>query len=135
VARQRKDLPSESPQEMAEVMLGVRGVHLIGLEDGLKVVRVVIETLAEEARCPQCGREGELYDRPVRELEDAPAFGRPLIFEWHTRRWQCPNQTNLSEHTPADLLRVQRSLNGRPRETLGLMMPRETLAELIALTA
>ena len=76
---------------MAEVMLGVRGVHLIGVEEGLKVVRVVIESLAEEASCPKCGRAGELYDRPVRELEDAPAFGRPLVFEWHTRRWQCPN--------------------------------------------
>lgn len=76
---------------MAEVMLGLRGVHLIGVEDGLKVVRVVIESLAEEANCPQCGCAGELYDRPVRELEDAPAFGRPLIFEWHTRRWRCPN--------------------------------------------
>lgn len=91
MARKRKDLPAQSPQEIAELMLGVRGVHLIGLEDGLKVVRAVIETLAEEANCPQCGGVGELYDRPVRELDDAPMFGRAVVFEWHVRRWQCPN--------------------------------------------
>jgi IS30 family transposase len=49
-------------------------------------------------------------------------------------RQYMPKGTDLSEHTPADLLRIQRSLNGRPRETLGYMMPREKLAELIALT-
>ena len=34
----------------------------------------------------------------------------------------------------ADLARIQRSLNGRPRETLGFMKPSEKLAELVALT-
>jgi IS30 family transposase len=32
------------------------------------------------------------------------------------------------------LERIQRSLNGRPRETLGFMTPSERLAELVALT-
>jgi len=49
-------------------------------------------------------------------------------------RQYMPKGTDLSKHTPADLLRIQRSLNGRPRATLGYMMPREKLAEFIALT-
>jgi IS30 family transposase len=49
-------------------------------------------------------------------------------------RQYMPKGTDLSLHSPEDLLRIQRSLNGRPRETLGYMMPVEKLAELVALT-
>lgn len=45
-----------------------------------------------------------------------------------------PKSTDLSKFSEEDLLRIQRSLNGRPRETLGYMMPEEKLAELVALT-
>ncbi len=45
-----------------------------------------------------------------------------------------PKSTDLSKFTPADLLRIQRSLNGRPRETLGYMTPTEKLAELVVPT-
>jgi IS30 family transposase len=45
-----------------------------------------------------------------------------------------PKGTDLSKHTAKDLKAIQRSLNGRPRKTLGYMMPEEKLAELIALS-
>jgi len=38
-------------------------------------------------------------------------------------------------HTADDLARIARSLNSRPRKTLGFMTPSEKLAELIARTA
>ena len=49
-------------------------------------------------------------------------------------RQYMPKSTDLSKFTPADLLRIQRSLNGRPRETLGYMTPTEKLAELVVPT-
>jgi len=49
-------------------------------------------------------------------------------------RQYLPKGTELSTVSAADLRRIQRSLNGRPRKTLGYMSPSEKLAELVATT-
>jgi len=49
-------------------------------------------------------------------------------------RQYLPKGTDLSQHSAQDLQTIQRSLNGRPRKTLGYMMPQEKLAELVALS-
>jgi len=43
-------------------------------------------------------------------------------------------EKDLGAHSAEDLERIARSLNNRPRETLGFMKPSERLAELLALT-
>ena len=49
-------------------------------------------------------------------------------------RQYMPKGTDLSLLSPGDLTRIARSLNDRPRKTLGYMKPSEKLAELLALT-
>jgi IS30 family transposase len=49
-------------------------------------------------------------------------------------RQYLPKSSDLSTFTEEDLQRIQRSLNSRPRRTLGYMTPLEKFAELVALT-
>jgi IS30 family transposase len=50
-------------------------------------------------------------------------------------RQYLPKGTDLYNVSRADLRRIQRSLNGRPRQTLGYRTPHEKMSELVALTA
>jgi IS30 family transposase len=49
-------------------------------------------------------------------------------------RQYMPKGTDLSVHSAEDLARIARSLNNRPRKTLGFMKPSEKLTELLAPT-
>jgi transposase, IS30 family len=49
-------------------------------------------------------------------------------------RQYLPKGMDLSKVTAADLGRIQRSLNARPRKTLGFMTPSERFAQLVAAT-
>ena len=49
-------------------------------------------------------------------------------------RQYLPKGTDLSAHSAEDIARIARSLNNRPRKTLGYMKPSEKLAELLAHT-
>ena len=50
-------------------------------------------------------------------------------------RQYLPKGMDLSTASPADLRRIQRSLNARPRKTLGYMTPSERFAQLVAATS
>ncbi len=63
-------------------------VARVGCDDML--VRVVIETVAREAACPDCGvLTARVKDRPLCRLKDLPASGRRVQLCWRKRRLLC----------------------------------------------
>jgi len=50
-------------------------------------------------------------------------------------RQYLPKGSDLSKHSAADLVEIQRSLNDRPRKTLGYLTPSEVYAQVVAATA
>lgn len=49
-------------------------------------------------------------------------------------RQYLPKGTDLSKYSATDLRHIQRSINGRPRKTLGYMTPSEKFAQIVAAT-
>jgi IS30 family transposase len=128
-----------------------RFVLLLHLPDGYEALKVeqamrkAIKTLPSElARSITWDQGRELASH----VSFTVATGIPVYFCDPHSPWQrgsnentngllrqyMPKSTDLSQHSAADLARFQRSLNDRPRKTLGYMKPSEKFAELVALT-
>jgi transposase len=76
---------------MCELLVGLPDVCVLGVDDATGVVRVHIETCGPRPCCAGCGGAVTIKDRPVVELVDLPAFGRPARLVWRKHRWTCPD--------------------------------------------
>ena len=66
-----------------------RVVEVTRLADAAEV-KIIIEMLAQEAPCPNCGvLSGWIKDRPVTRVKDVPASGQRVQLWWRKRRLVC----------------------------------------------
>ena len=84
----------QNPIRIAEILLGLKDVNLIGVEDlgdedSKTPLRVHIECLGERPKCPVCNGMSYSKGSSLVELIDLQSFGRPVRLIWHKRRWVC----------------------------------------------
>ena len=83
-----------NPIRVCEVLVGLGGVNVVGIDDVVDdPIRVHVETRRPRPDCQRCGTAAVVKDRPLVELVDLPAFGRPARLVWRKHRWACPDDT------------------------------------------
>jgi transposase len=74
---------------LAEKMLGLPGLRVLEVEEGVGEVIVRVESIQSKAWCRSCRRRAESHDRDEVHLRDAHCFGRPARLVLVKRRWRC----------------------------------------------
>jgi len=74
---------------LAEKMLGLPGLRVLEVEEGIGEVVVRVESTRAKAWCPSCRRRAQAQDRVEVHLRDAHCFGRPARLVLVKRRWRC----------------------------------------------
>ncbi len=128
-----------------------RLVLLLHLDGGRSAVRVETAIRRTMAELPAELRRSITWDQGA-EMSSHARFttttGIPIYFCDPHAPWQrgsnentngllrqyLPKGTNLSNCSAADLLKIQRSLNDRPRKTLDYLTPSEAYAQVVAST-
>ncbi len=90
-----------NPIRIAEILLGLKDVNLIGVEDlGNEEVplplRVHIECRGERPQCPLCNGMSYSKGTSLVELYDLQSFGRAVRLIWHKRRWVCKDENCIA---------------------------------------
>lgn len=74
---------------LAEKMLGLTGLRVLEVEEGVGEVVVRVESTKTTASCPSCRGRAQAQDRSEVHLRDAHCFGRPARLVLVKRRWRC----------------------------------------------
>jgi transposase len=81
----------QDPARIAEILVGLPNVDVLGVDDSGPVLDVHVECQRARPGCPACGVMAHLKDQRPVSLVDLPCFGKPTRLVWHKRRWKCPD--------------------------------------------
>jgi transposase len=110
-ARPRSEPPCYC--DRCDLLVGLDGFHVIGVDERGGIVHVVVETPAEPIGCGSCGVIAHSHGRRDVRLIDVPCFGRPVRLIWRKRTWRC-----AEEKCPAKSSTEQRADLAGPRALL-----------------
>lgn len=97
-------VPGTDPCPLRDVLLGLTGVHVIGVQRQDSPLPVAVQSPWALMGCPDCGVATSSRGRRTRVLHDVPGLV-PVEVHWRQRRWACldagcPRGT-FSEQLPA----------------------------------
>ncbi len=75
-----------------DLLVGLKGFHVIDVSEHAGVVRAVVESPAGPVGCHGCGVVANSHGRRDVSLIDVPCFGRPVRLIWRKRTWRCTEQ-------------------------------------------
>jgi transposase len=77
---------------MLEALVGLKDVVVLHYERRGPDVELAIEQLIRDpVRCPSCGEEAQVKERPVVHYVDLPVYGTPMALAWKKHRMRCVN--------------------------------------------
>lgn len=77
------------PLKMAAIMLGLRDVNVLGIEEDDEGLVIELERTSPLPECSRCGEELVVGGIELREVPGQPSFGRPTKMIWRLRRFRC----------------------------------------------
>ena len=77
-------------RRMCELLVGLDDMTILAVDEVGDGLVVTVESTERPVGCAACGCRAQVKDRPVVELGDLAAFGRPVTLAWRKRRWRCP---------------------------------------------
>ena len=71
--------------------MGLKDVRVLAYVRRGPDVELMIEQVVEQVRCPVCGEQARVKERPVVHYVDLPVYGTPMALVWKKHRLRCVN--------------------------------------------
>jgi len=79
------------PIEIVGALVGLKDVRVLAYVRRGPDVELMIEQVVEQVRCPVCGEQARVKERPVVHYVDLPVYGTPMALVWKKHRLRCVN--------------------------------------------
>ena len=79
------------PIEIVGALVGLKDVRVLAYVRRGPDVELMIEQVVEQVRCPVCGEQARVKERPVVHYVDLPVYGTPMALAWKKHRLRCVN--------------------------------------------
>jgi transposase len=77
IQKNRNTFVLDDPTEIVEALVGLKAVRVLSYERRASDVRLHIERVVEDVRCPRCRHRARVKERPIVTYVDPPSTALP----------------------------------------------------------